>query len=91
MLKIIGTTFSDCTNILRFECKFTRSEFSQQDFYVELLLPGQDYYNYMSVILKKGDKFDTTKNTKCVFTHISGMFLVRFMIELKGNFSLYSD
>ena len=93
MLKIIGTTFSDCTNILRFECKFTRREFSQQDFYVELLLPGQDYYNYsiLSIILKKVDKFDTMKNTKCVFTHISGMFLVRFMFELKGNFSLYSD
>lgn len=74
MPKIIGTTFSDCTNLLRFECKFTRREFSREDFYFKLLLPGQDYYDYMSVILKKVDKFDTMKNTKRVFTHISGMF-----------------
>lgn len=53
---IIGVTFSDCTNILRFECKFTRREFSQQDFYVELLLPGQDYFRWQIHVchLEKG-------------------------------------
>ena len=92
MLKIIVSP-SVCTNIFRFEHKFTRREFSQQDFHVELLLHAKTTSgdNYMSVILKQLDKFDTMKNTKCVLTHISGTSLVSFMFKLKGNFSLYSN
>ena len=92
MLKIIVSP-SVCTNIFRFEHKFTRREFSQQDFHVELLLHAKTTSgdNYMSVILKQLDKFDTMKNTKCVLTHIWGTSLVSFMFKLKGNFSLYSN
>ena len=55
-----------CTNVLRFEHKFTRTIFSQKDLVLML-----DYSrlakktlgdNHMSVILQMVDQFDTMKN-----------------------------